>query len=185
MKNSLSMPAISSSPSLPHGRGSVSVCKRVNAFLSRAREQAVRSRRPRRLLGVLIPAMLLSTACMVGPKYQRPAAPPSTAYKEPLPEGWKEAQPSDGAIRGKWWEIYNDPNLNALEEQVNISNQNVLSAEAQYREARDAVRIARSGLFPTVSGNVGIVNSKSSGTLVNNNGGAAFSPAPAPTTACP
>jgi NodT family efflux transporter outer membrane factor (OMF) lipoprotein len=127
-------------------------------------------------LGVLIPAVLFSTACMVGPKYQRPAAPPSSGYKEPLPEGWKEAQPSDGAIRGKWWEIYNDPNLNALEEQVNISNQNVLSAEAQYREARDAVRIARSGLFPTVSGNVGIVNSKSSGTLVNNNGGAAFVP---------
>ena len=121
----------------------------------------------RLLLYAVIPAMLFSTACMVGPKYQRPAAPPSAAYKEPLPEGWKEAQPSDGAIRGKWWEIYNDPDLNALEEQVNLSNQNILSAEAQYREARDAVRIARSGLFPTISGNVGIVNSKTSGTLVN------------------
>jgi NodT family efflux transporter outer membrane factor (OMF) lipoprotein len=114
--------------------------------------------------------MLLSTACMVGPKYQRPAAPVSPAFKEPPPEGWKEAQPSDGIIRGKWWEIYNDPNLNALEEQVNISNQNILSAEAQYREARDAVRIARSGLFPTISGSASIVNSKTSGTLVNNNG---------------
>ena len=151
--------------------------KNSPAILSpRGADPLVRSRRPRRLLGFLIPAMLLSTACMVGPKYQRPAAPPSTGYKEPLPEGWKEAQPSDGAIRGKWWEIYNDPNLNALEEQVNISNQNILSAEAQYREARDAVRIARSGLFPTVSGNVGIVNSKTSGTLVNNNGRAAFVP---------
>jgi NodT family efflux transporter outer membrane factor (OMF) lipoprotein len=120
--------------------------------------------------------MLLSTACMVGPKYQRPAAPVSPAFKEPPPEGWKEAQPSDGIIRGKWWEIYNDPNLNALEEQVNISNQNILSAEAQYREARDAVRIARSGLFPTITGSASIVNSKTSGTLVNNNGRAAFVP---------
>ncbi|MBZ5593539.1 MAG: efflux transporter outer membrane subunit [Acidobacteriia bacterium] len=119
-------------------------------------------------LTFLIPAMLLSTACMVGPRYQRPAAPASPAFKEPLPQGWKEAQPNDGAIRGKWWEIYNDPALNALEEQVNLSNQNVLAAEAQFREARDAVRIARSGLFPTVSGNAGIVNSKTSGTLVNN-----------------
>ena len=59
---------------------------------------------------------------------------------------------------------------------MNISNQNVLAAEAQYREARDAVRIARSGLFPTVSGNVGIVNSKSSGNLVNNNARTAFVP---------
>jgi len=116
----------------------------------------------------LIPAVLLLAGCMVGPKYQRPAPPPSPAYKEPLPEGWKEAQPSDGAIRGKWWETYNDPALNALEEQVNISNQNVLAAEAQFREARDAVRIARSGLFPTVSGSASIVNSKPSGTLTNN-----------------
>jgi NodT family efflux transporter outer membrane factor (OMF) lipoprotein len=156
------------------------VSKRVNAFLSRAREQAVFGRRPVRpslyvSLGILIPALLLSTSCMVGPKYQRPAAPPSAAYKEPLPEGWKEAQPSDGALRGKWWEIYTDPNLNALEEQVNLSNQNILSAEAQYREARDAVRIARSGLFPTVSGGASVVNSKTSGTLVNNRVGA-FSP---------
>ena len=115
----------------------------------------------------LILPVLFSTACMVGPKYQRPAAPRSPAFKEPLPEGWKEAQPNDGAIRGKWWEIYNDPALNALEEQVNLSNQNIAAAEAQFREARDAVRIARSGLFPTVGGSASIVNSKTSGTLVN------------------
>ena len=149
--------------------------------VSRGADPLVRGRRPRRpalcvFLGLLILAMLLSIACMVGPKYQRPAAPASAAFKEPPPEGWKEAQPSDGAIRGKWWEIYNDPNLNALEEQVNISNQNILSAEAQYREARDAVRIARSGLFPTISGSASIVNSKTSGTLVNNNGRTAFVP---------
>jgi NodT family efflux transporter outer membrane factor (OMF) lipoprotein len=144
---------------------------------SRGADPPVRGRlSPYVLHAVLIPTMLLSSACMVGPKYQRPAAPTSPAFKEPLPDGWKEAQPSDGAIRGKWWEIYNDPNLNALEEQVNISNQNILSAEAQYRGARDAVRIARSGLFPTISGGVGIVNSKTSGTLTNNNATTAFVP---------
>ena len=59
----------------------------------------------------------------------RPLTP---AYKEPPPEGWKEAQPNDGAISGKWWEIYNDPQLNALEEQVNISNQNVLVGRSEF-----------------------------------------------------
>ncbi len=68
------------------------------------------------------------------------AAPVPQAFKEPPPEGWKEAQPNDGAIRGKWWEIYNDPELNALEEQVSISNQNVLAAEAQF--PRGALRRA-------------------------------------------
>ena len=73
------------------------------------------------------------------------------AFKEAPPEGWKEAQPNDGAIKGKWWEVYNDPQLNALEEQVSISNQNVLVAEANFRAARAAIGIARAALFPTVS----------------------------------
>jgi len=88
---------------------------------------------------------------MIGPKYQRPSAPAPPAFKEGLPAGWKEAQPNDGALRGKWWEVYNDPRLNALEDQVNISNQNVLIAEAQFREAKAAVSVARAGLFPTVT----------------------------------
>ncbi len=95
--------------------------------------------------------MLWSTGCMVGPNYKRPAAPAPQAFKEPLPEGWKEAQPNDGVIRGKWWEIYNDAQLNALEEQVSITNQNVLQAEANFRAARYAIRIARASLFPTVT----------------------------------
>lgn len=96
-------------------------------------------------------AVLLSTGCMVGPNYRRPPAPVPVAFKEAPPAGWKEAQPSDAAIKGKWWEIYNDPQLNALEEQVSISNQNVLAAEAQYRAARAAVQVARSALYPTVT----------------------------------
>jgi NodT family efflux transporter outer membrane factor (OMF) lipoprotein len=107
---------------------------------------------------------------MVGPKYQRPSAPVPAAYKELPPDssqqmsGWKQAQPSDGAARGKWWEIYNDPDLNALEEQVTISNQNILAAEAQFRAARDAVRIARSSLFPTASTVPSYTNSRTSAT---------------------
>lgn len=95
--------------------------------------------------------LLLSAGCMVGPNYKKPAAPVPQAFKEPLPAGWKEAQPSDGVIRGKWWEIYNDPQLNALEEQVSITNQNVLEAEANFRAARYAIRIARASLFPTAT----------------------------------
>ena len=115
------------------------------------------------LLITLASFLLFSSACMVGPNYKRPAAPQTPAYKEPLPEGWKEAQPNDGAIRGKWWEVYNDPQLNALEEQVSISNQNVLAAEAQFRAARYAVRIARAGLYPTVSIGPALGVSRSSG----------------------
>ena len=95
--------------------------------------------------------LLLSSACMIGPKYQRPGAPASPAFKEELPPGWKAAQPNDEALRGKWWQVYNDPHLDALEDQVSISNQNVLTAEAQFREAKAAVRVTRGGLFPTVT----------------------------------
>ncbi len=108
------------------------------------------------LAGILV----VSSGCMVGPKYQRPTAPVPSTYKELPPPGWKEAQPNDGVLRGRWWEIYGDPQLNALEEQVSISNQNVLMAEAQYREAKDAVRIARSGLYPTVSAAPSIVSTR-------------------------
>lgn len=97
-------------------------------------------------------ALLVSSGCReVGPNYTRPPAVVPQAFKEKPPDGWKEAQPSDTALKGKWWEIYNDPQLNALEEQVSISNQNVLAAEAQYTAARAEVQIARSALYPTVT----------------------------------
>jgi NodT family efflux transporter outer membrane factor (OMF) lipoprotein len=95
--------------------------------------------------------LLFSSACMVGPNYHRPAAPASPAFKEELPAGWKDARPNDQALRGKWWQVYQDPGLDALEERVSISNQNVLSADAQFRAAKAAVRVARAGLFPTVT----------------------------------
>ena len=119
----------------------------------------------------LLPAafclLLFAAACMVGPNYQRPKAPVPPAYKETPPADWKEAQdwkqaqPNAEAKRGKWWEVYNDPELNSLEEQVSISNQNILAAEAQFREARYAVRVARASLFPTVTVSPSILNEKS------------------------
>jgi NodT family efflux transporter outer membrane factor (OMF) lipoprotein len=109
------------------------------------------------LLVLLAAALLSSTACMVGPNYKRPAAPVPPAYKEQAPpdykeaNGWKPAQPGDSLLKGKWWEIYNDPALNALEEQVALNNQNVLQAEANYRFAAAATRVAHAALFPTAS----------------------------------
>src|ERR1700677_2464209 len=77
---------------------------------------------------LLLGALLVLGGCkVVGPNYKLPPAPVPSAFKEPPPEGWKEAQPNDTALKGKWWEGYNDPKLNDLEEQVVISNQNVLA----------------------------------------------------------
>src|SRR5512135_2691127 len=103
---------------------------------------------------------LLSSACSVGPKYAKPAAPVTSVYKEPPPasfkEGsvWKVGEPKDAADRGKWWEIFDDPQLNALEEQIDPSNQTLAAAEAQFRAARSAIKVARAGLYPTVTAGV-------------------------------
>jgi NodT family efflux transporter outer membrane factor (OMF) lipoprotein len=108
---------------------------------------------------------------MVGPKYQRPSAETPAAYKELTPadfqntDGWKVAQPNDAALRGKWWEIFNDPQLNALEEKVNVSNQNIAAAAASFLAARAMVKEARSQLFPTVTTNPSITVQRPSATL--------------------
>ena len=119
----------------------------------------------------LVVCSLSWCGCMVGPKYKPPAPATPLAIKEPPPDGWKEAQPADGELKGKWWEIFGDPLLNSLEEQVALSNQNVIAAEAQYREAKATVRVARSGLFPTVGTNIGIVESRFRNTGNNSNNG--------------
>ena len=109
------------------------------------------------LLGPAIAALLLA-GCTVGPKYHTPAAtvqPPPATYKEsptqfPDSGDWKVAQPQDAMLHGKWWEIYNDPELNALEEQLNVNNQNIKQSFENFMEARTLVAQARSQLFPTV-----------------------------------
>ncbi len=112
--------------------------------------------------------MLLLAGCTVGPKYARPSAPSAPAFKELTPEnfkdtdGWKQAQPSDGTLKGKWWEIFNDPQLNALEEQVNVSNQNIAAAAANFLSARALARQTRAQYYPTISANPSITNSRPS-----------------------
>ena len=117
--------------------------------------------------GVGVLACLVSAVgCTVGPNYKRPPAPVPVAFKEPPTteykeaNGWKPASPNDALIKGKWWEIYNDPALNALEEQVAVNNQNVLALEAQYREARAATQVARAALYPTVAVGPSITESR-------------------------
>ena len=112
----------------------------------------VRRRTPearRSVLGLALGLVLLG-GCAVGPRYSKPTTPAPPAYKE-VPPDWKAAQPNDQIARGKWWEIFQDPQLNALEEQVNVSNQNLKAAEAQFRQARALVRFNRSNYYPTIT----------------------------------
>ena len=94
---------------------------------------------------------LALTACTVGPNYVRPAVELPVSYKENA--GWKVAEPRDQINRGNWWEIFGIPELNALEQQVTVSNQNLRAAEASYRQAQAAVQATRAGYFPTLSAN--------------------------------
>lgn len=119
-------------------------------------------------LACLACLVLTITACTIGPQYQRPEVYVPSAYKEsPPPEfptasGWKVAQPNDHVARGKWWEIFQIPELNALEEQIDVSNQTIAVAEAQLRNARAAISVARAALYPTVTGNAAAVGARPS-----------------------
>jgi len=113
----------------------------------------------RRVLVALVPALALA-GCMVGPDYVRPTTTAPDAYKEMM-KGWKQAEPRDAIARGKWWEIFGDPELNALAERVDISNQNIRAAEANFRLARGLADQARAALFPVVSAGVSATRSVS------------------------
>jgi len=105
--------------------------------------------------------LVLITGCALGPKYVKPTTAMPAAYKET--KDWKIAHPQDGIVRGAWWKIFNDPRLDALEDQVNISNQNIAAAQAQYVQARAAVQAVRAGLFPTLGASGSYTRSKVSG----------------------
>jgi NodT family efflux transporter outer membrane factor (OMF) lipoprotein len=124
-------------------------------------------------LGILILALALLPGCNVGPKYQRATVETPPAYKEM--DGWKVAQPQDDTIRGKWWEAFNDPQLNALEDQVDISNQNIAAAAASFLSARAMVKQARAQYYPTVSANPTIAYSRQPifGATINTSGSGA------------
>jgi len=114
--------------------------------------------------------LMALSACTVGPRYSKPAVATPPAYKE-LAGGndqWKVASPSDGVLKGKWWELFGDPQLNKLEEMVSVSNQNVKQAEAQFREARALVAYNRAGYFPTIGVGPSLTASQGSGGSSSN-----------------
>jgi NodT family efflux transporter outer membrane factor (OMF) lipoprotein len=113
---------------------------------------------------------LLSVGCSVGPKYQRPTVQTPTAYKEQPPEAykesreWKSGQPADTLLRGDWWVLFGDPDLNALEAQVDVSNQNLKAAQARFDQARALIRVNQSQKYPTVTAGAGISSNRDSST---------------------
>ena len=139
------------------------------------------------LLGALLAVILLAGCKPVGPNYNRPGYTAPPAYKEagatsaivppPAPTGgsWQPASPSDGMIRGKWWEIYQDPQLNKLEERIATDNQSLRQALETYLAARDQVISARASLFPTLS-----VGASAQRQKVSQNG-PSYSPGKSPT----
>jgi outer membrane protein TolC len=107
-------------------------------------------------LSLLLLALCGLTGCNVGPKYLRPVVPSPPAFKEVDTQQagngstWKTAKPQDGTLRGKWWEIYQEPELNALEDKLNVSNQNIAQSYDDFMAARAQVQQARSSYYPTI-----------------------------------
>ena len=132
------------------------------------RGSALRTRAVAALAG-----LVLLSGCRVGPKYVQPTAPTPPAFKEGSPDAykgvsdgtWRPANPQDAVIKGKWWEVFNEPELNTLEEQLDINNQNIAAYFQNFMAARDIVRESRSQLFPTVSVGPQYQRTKSSGAL--------------------
>jgi NodT family efflux transporter outer membrane factor (OMF) lipoprotein len=113
----------------------------------------------------LCPLLLcLLAGCAIGPDYSKPQIETLAAYKES--GDWVLARPNDTLPKGKWWEAFNDPLLNGLMDQVQVSNQTLRAAEARYTQARAAVAAARAGLFPLISGSAGASRSNRGGSVL-------------------
>jgi NodT family efflux transporter outer membrane factor (OMF) lipoprotein len=130
------------------------------------------------VLASILVAVLTSSSCVVGPKYVRPDVPTGAAsYKEGTPvyfkeaPGWKQGTPQDAFARGKWWEIFGDQQLNALVDQIEVNNQTLAIAEAEYRGARAAIRVSRSQYYPTLSGGASLLGSGTSSAVTGGRGG--------------
>lgn len=127
------------------------------------------------VIAAIIAAMpLVTTGCLLGPKYHPPQGPTPAApnYKESTvnfqdTQGWKVASPQDAMLRGKWWEVFNDADLNALEEDLNINNQNIKEYFENLMQARAVIREARAQYWPTVTTSPSWQRSHASGTLAN------------------
>ncbi len=115
---------------------------------------------------LLLTLTLVSTGCMVGPKYVKPTAPMAPEYKEQPPSsykesnGWKGAQPGDQTLKGNWWEIFGDPRLDSLEDELTVSNEDLKVAEARLRESREQIKFNQSYLAPTISTSPSVTNER-------------------------
>jgi NodT family efflux transporter outer membrane factor (OMF) lipoprotein len=116
-------------------------------------------------------ALTALSGCTVGPKYHQPSAPAPDAYHELTPadygstDGWKLAQPTDDRVHGQWWQVFNDTELNDLEEQVNVSNQNIAAAFAALQQSRAVVKEAQAQYWPTLTTNPSVTRSRTPGNL--------------------
>ena len=119
-----------------------------------------------RMTVVVLASLVLFAGCSFAPKYAKPSVQTPVAFKELTPEqsketdGWKTAEPKDDMIRGQWWEMFHEPELNAFEGQVVVSNQTVAAALANFLAARAVVKQARSQYFPTVSASPSVTRSR-------------------------
>jgi NodT family efflux transporter outer membrane factor (OMF) lipoprotein len=121
-----------------------------------------------RMTVVVLACLVLFAGCSFAPKYSKPSVQTPAAFKELTPEqsketdGWKTAEPKDDMIRGQWWEMFHEPELNAFEGQVVVSNQTVAAALANFLAARAVVKQSRSQYFPTVTANPSVTRSRQS-----------------------
>jgi NodT family efflux transporter outer membrane factor (OMF) lipoprotein len=116
------------------------------------------------LIAISAAGIAALSGCRVGPQYVRPTAPLAPEFKEAVPENfkdssWKTAQPNDTQMRGDWWTLFNDPQLNGLEAQIEPANQTLKQAEANFRASRAAIHFYRASKAPTIgaSPSVGVV----------------------------
>jgi NodT family efflux transporter outer membrane factor (OMF) lipoprotein len=129
----------------------------VRYLASRCASRRISQRNRLVYLSLLLLTLCEFTGCNVGPKYLRPVVTAPPTFKElgtqQAADGstWKPAQPQDGALRGKWWETYQEPALNALEDKLNVSNQNIAQSYDNFMAARAQVQQARSNYYPTVT----------------------------------
>jgi NodT family efflux transporter outer membrane factor (OMF) lipoprotein len=130
--------------------------------------------------GTLLAGPLLLAGCNFAPHYEKPTVAAPAAFKELTPaqaretDGWKTAEPQDNALRGRWWEMFQQPELNALEEQVTVTNNQTLAAAFQsYLVEQDLMKAARTGYFPTVSADPSGTVSRSNLQLPGSSGGTA------------
>ena len=116
---------------------------------------------PALVIVLAVAALALSAACAPKSKYVTPTVEIAPAFRENA--DWKPAQPADDTLRGNWWELFDDPDLNVLEGQIDVANQTLKAAEAQFAQARAIVRGTRATLFPTVDASPSAARARQSG----------------------